>query len=133
VRAFVSDQSTSFTSQPIAGPPGRTVVASLDLPPGSWVVFATVALAGNDAPGTAVNVQMYFEVGGQIYSGTIQCDFTISPAFSAAQVVPFNTGLVLDTPKTLQVVCVAQPAKAAVSQPTTITAIEVGSVTRITG
>jgi hypothetical protein len=132
MRAFVSDQSSNFNAKVIDGPPGHTVVASLDLPPGSWVVFATVALAGNAAPGTTVNVQTFFELGSQIYSGTIQCDFTISGTRSGFQVIPFNTGLVLDTAKTLQVACVAQPANAAVSQPTTITAIEVGSVTRIT-
>jgi len=76
MRAFVSDQSSNFNAKVIDGPPGHTVVASLDLPPGSWVVFATVALAGNAAPGTTVNVQTFFELGSQIYSGTIQCDFS---------------------------------------------------------
>jgi hypothetical protein len=135
MRALVSDQSSSFISKVIGGPPGRTVVASLELPRGSWVVFATVALAGNAGVGTTVSVQMFFELGGQIYGEDVQSSFTImdqSGSVVGFQVVPFNTGLVLDTPQTLQVACVAIPSNAAVSQPTTITAIEVGSVTRIT-
>jgi len=132
MRALVSDQSSSFNAKVISGPPDRTVVASLALPPGSWVVFATVALAGNAAPGTTVNVQMFFELDGQIYVGGIQCDFTISGTVSGFQVVPLTTGLVLNAPKTLQIVCTAIPNDSAVSQPTTITAIEVGSVTRTT-
>ncbi len=43
MRAFVSDQSSSFNSVVIGTAPNSTVVASLKLPPGSWVVFATVA------------------------------------------------------------------------------------------
>jgi hypothetical protein len=135
MRAFVSDQSSSFNAKVIGGPPNPTVVASLELPPGSWVVFATVALAGNAGPGTTVSVQMFFELGGQIYGEDVQSNFTItdqSGAVSGFQVVPFTTGLVLDTPKTLEVVCVATPADLVASQPTTITALEVGSLTRIT-
>jgi len=122
MRAFVSDQSSNFNAKVIDGPPGHTVVASLDLPPGSWVVFATVALAGNAAPGTTVIRR----------SLSSAARYTVGRSSVIFQVIPFNTGLVLDTAKTLQVACVAQPANAAVSQPTTITAIEVGSVTRIT-
>ena len=99
MRAFVSDQSSSFNSVVIGTAPDSTVVASLKLPPGSWVVFATVALAA---------------------------------ATSGFQVVPITTGLVLDTPTTLQVACVATRKNTVSSQPTTITAIEVESVTRIT-
>ena len=40
MRAFVSDQSSSFNSVVIGTAPNSTVVASLKLPPGSWVVFA---------------------------------------------------------------------------------------------
>jgi hypothetical protein len=113
--------------------PNPTVVASLQFPPGSWVVFATVALAGNAGTGTTVSVQMFFELDGKIYGEDVQSSFTITDQSGSVvgfQVVPFTTGLVLDTP--LQVVCVATPKDSAVSQPTTITAIEVGSVTRIT-
>ncbi len=135
MRAFVSDQSSSFNAKVIGGPPNSTVVASLELPPGSWVVFATVALAGNAAPEPTASVQMFFQLDGKIYGEQVQSNFTIadqSGAVTGFQVVPFTTGLVLDKPKTLQVGCVATPANSAVSQPTTITAIEVGSVTRIT-
>jgi len=66
MRAFVSDQSSSFNAKVIGGPPNSTVVASLELPPGSWVVFATVALAGNAAPGTTASVQMFFQLDGMI-------------------------------------------------------------------
>ena len=69
MRALVSDQSSSFNAKVISGPPDRTVVASLALSPGSWVVFATVALAGNAAPGATVNVQMFFELDSKIYVG----------------------------------------------------------------
>ena len=99
------------------------------------MVFATVALAGNAGLGTAVSVQMIFQLGGQIYGEEVQCNFTItdiSNVVSGFQVVPLMTGLVLDTPKTLQIACVATPANSAASQPTTITAVEVGSLTRIT-
>ena len=135
MRAFVSDQSSTFNSKVIGGPANPTVVASLALPQGSWVVFATVALTGNAGPGTTVSVQMFFKLGAQIYGGEVQSNFTItdqSGAVSGFQVVPFTTGLVLDTPKTLEVVCVATPADLVASQPTTITALEVGSLTRIT-
>jgi hypothetical protein len=133
MRAFVSDQSSSFNSKVIGGTP--TAVASLELPRGSWVVFSTVALAGNTGPGTAVSVQVFFELDGKIYGQQVQSDFTIaviSAGVSGFQVVPLTTGLVLETSKTLQVVCVATPANSVASQPTTITAIEVGSLTRIT-
>jgi hypothetical protein len=109
MRAFVSDQSSSFISKVIGGPPNPTVVASLALPRGSWVVFVTVALAGNAGLGTTASVQMFFELDGKIYGQQVQSNFTItdqSGAVSGFQVVPFTTGLVLDTPKTLQVVCV---------------------------
>jgi hypothetical protein len=135
MRAFVSDQSTSFNAKVIGGPPNPTVVASLQLPPGSWMVFATVALAGNAGIGTTVSIQMFFELDGKLYGNEVQCNFTITEVASAPssfQVVPLTTGLVLDTSKALQIACVATPKDAAVSQPTTITAIEVGSVTRIT-
>jgi hypothetical protein len=135
MRAFVSDQSSSFNAKVIGGPPDSTVVASLELPPGSWVVFATVALGGNAAPGTTASVQMFFQLDGEIYGEQVQSSFAIADQSGVAigfQVVPFTTGLVLDTLKTLQVACVASPANSVVSQPTTITAIEVESVTRIT-
>jgi len=135
MRAFVSDQSSLFNPKVIAGFPASTVVASLQLPRGSWVVFATVALTGNAGPGTTVSVQMFFQLDGKIYGEQVQCNFTItdqSGGVSGFQVVPLTTGLVLDTAKTLQVACVATPSDSAASQPTTITAIEVGSLARIT-
>ena len=136
MRAFVSDQSSSFNAVDIGTTPDSTIVASLKLPPGSWVVFATVALgAATSTPGTTT-VQMFFQLDGNLYGTSVQTDFTISDQsgiISGFQVVPFTTGLVLDTPKTLQVVCVATRKNTISSQPTTITAIEVESVTRITG
>jgi hypothetical protein len=45
MRAFVSDQSGNFGSLVIGTGPDFTVVAALELPPGSWVASATVALA----------------------------------------------------------------------------------------
>ena len=46
MRALVSDQSVDFESLVIGTGPQFTVVAFLELPPGSSVAFATVALAG---------------------------------------------------------------------------------------
>jgi len=93
MRAFVSDQSSSFNAKVIGGPPDSTVVASLELPPGSWVVFATVALGGNAAPGTTASVQMFFQLDGEIYGEQVQSSFAIADQSGVAigfQVVPFT-------------------------------------------
>jgi hypothetical protein len=137
MRAFVSDQSSSFISVDIGtGFPDFTVVAALKLPPGSWVAFATVALAAAGGVLGTTTVQMCFLLDGKPHSPSVQSDFTITNQFGGTiggfQVVPLTTGLVLDTPKTLQVGCVATQKITVSSQPTTITAIEVESVTRIT-
>jgi hypothetical protein len=55
----------------------------------------------------------------------------IAHVLGGFQVVPLTTGLVLDEPTTLQVGCVATQKNTVSSQPTTITAIQVESVTRI--
>ena len=131
-QAIVSDQSSSFTSVVIDT---GTVVASLKLPPGSWVIFATVALAAaTSALGTTV-VETMFTLDGKLFGQEVQTDFMITntgSSISGFGVVPLTTGVVLDKPKTLQVVCTATQANTVSSQPTTITAIQVGSVTRIT-
>ena len=133
MRALVSDQSSSFGSVVIGTGPDFTVVASLKLPPGSWVVFATVALASaTSVLGTTV-VEIVFQLDGQPYGTAVQSDFTITKtggSMSGFVVVPLTTGLVLDTPKTLQVACQATQKSTVSSQPTTITAIQVESVTR---
>jgi len=134
MRAFVSDQG-NFVSLVIGTGPDFTVVAALELPPGSWVVFATVALAGtNGATGTS-GVQMGFLLDGEIYSTLVQSDFvvadTLDGSVSGFRVVPLTTGLALDRPQTVQVGCVATVPETVSSQPTTITAIQVESVTRI--
>jgi hypothetical protein len=129
IRAIVSDQSADFAAQVIGTGPEFTVIAFLELPPGSWVAFATAAFAANGPPGTSV-VQTVFLLDGEIYSTAVQSDFVISDTFEGARVVPLTTGLTLNKPQTLQVGCLAtQPV--IVSQQTTITAIEVDSVTRI--
>jgi hypothetical protein len=131
-QAIVSDQSASFASVVIGT---GTVVATLKLPPGSWVIFATVALAAaTSALGTTV-VQTMFALDGELFGQDVQTDFTITNTGSSIngfRVVPLTTGMVLDKPKTLQVVCTAAQANTVSSQPTTITAIQAGSVTRIT-
>ena len=133
MRAFVSDQSGNWGTVVIGTGPDFTVVASLELPPGSWVVFATVGLAANGATGTST-VEMGFLLDGEIYGTFVQSDFvvadTLNNTISGFRVVPLTTGLALDTPQTLQVGCVATYPNVA-SQPTTITAIQVESVTRI--
>jgi hypothetical protein len=125
-RAIVADQSSSFGSVVIGT---GTVVASLKLPSGNWVVFATVALAGTGALGTTV-VQTMFALDGTLFGQEVQTDFTNTNT-GGFRVVPLTTGMVLDKPKTLQVVCTAAQANIVSSQPTTITAIQVVSVTRI--
>jgi hypothetical protein len=132
MRALVSDEE-QFGSVVIDT--DFTVVAALKLPPGSWVVFATVALAAaTDALGTAT-VQMRFQLDGNPYGTAVQSDFTITNQLGGIiggfRVVPLTTGLVLDTEKTLQVACAATQKDTVSSQPTTITAIQVESVTRI--
>lgn len=135
MRAFVSDQSEGFESLVIGTGPEFTIVAFLELPRGSWVAFATVAL-GNDngTPGTTV-VQMGFLLDGEIYSTLVQTDFvnadTLEGSLSGFRVVPLTTGLTLDGPHTLQVGCVAVSPFMVASQATTITAIQVESLTRI--
>jgi hypothetical protein len=124
MRAFVSDQGSSGSLVIGTGLDDFTVVAALELPPGSWVVFATVALASTGATGTAV-VQIAFLLDGKIYSTAVQSDF------GGFLVVPLTTGLALDRRQTVQVGCVATEPDTVSSQPTTITAIQVESVTRI--
>jgi len=135
MRALVSDQSESFTSVDIGTGPDFTVVASLKLHPGSWVVFATVALAAASSALGTYPVQMVFQLDGMLYSTAVQTDLTITNEFGGFiggfQVVPLTTGLVLDKPKTLQVGCRTTQKNTVSSQPTTITAIQVESVTRI--
>src|SRR4029077_11637316 len=132
-QAFVSDQSSAFNSVVIGTGADFTVVASLKLPPGSWVVFATVALgAATSALGTTV-VQIAFQLDGKLYGTAVQSDFTITNtggSISGFRVVPLTSGLVLDVPKTLEVGCVATQNNAVASQPTTIPAIQVESVAR---
>jgi hypothetical protein len=135
MRTFVSDQGADFSSLVIGTGPDFTVVAALELPPGSWVVFATVALAAaTNAPGTSV-VQTGFLLDGEVYSTLVQSDFvigdTLDRAISGFLVVPLTTGLVLDRPQTVQVGCMATQPYTVSSQPTTITAIQVESLTRI--
>ncbi|MBV9208645.1 MAG: hypothetical protein JO037_25305 [Actinobacteria bacterium] len=130
MRAIVSDQSADFGAQPIGTGPEFTVIAALELPPGNWVAFATVALAANGAPGTS-SVQAVFLLGGEIYSPAVQSDFVISDTFEGFRVIPLTTGLAVHTRQILQVGCRASHPDAILSQPTTITAIQVDSVTRI--
>ena len=135
MRAFVSDQGDSFESLVIGTGPDFTVVAALELPPGSWVVFATVTLASTSAIGNAV-VQIAFLLDGQVYSTEVKSDFVIAEAAGGGVsggflVVPLTTGLALDRRQTVQVGCVATQPDTVSSQQTTITAIQVESVTRI--
>ena len=133
MRAFVSDQG-AFESLVIGTGPDFTVVAALELPPGSWVVFATVALGStNGVTGTSI-VQMAFLLDGNIYSTAVQSDFVIAETartIGGFLVVPLTTGLALDRRQTVQVGCVATEPDTVSSQPTTITAIQVESLTRI--
>jgi hypothetical protein len=129
MRAFVSDQSGNFDAVPISTGPLPTIVAALELPPGSWVAFATVALSMG-VSSTPTDVEAGFLLDGDLYSPVAQTAFAVSAAGSFA-VVPLTTGLALDRPQTLQVGCRASQPDAVGSQPTTITAIQVDSVTRI--
>jgi hypothetical protein len=135
MRALVSDQSGDFESLVIGTGPQFTVIASLELPPGSWVAFATVALAGTGGRTGTISVQMGFLLDGEIYSTLVQSNFVVADALDNAiagfLVVPLTTGLALDKPQTLQVGCVATFPDQVSSQPTTITAIQVESVSRI--
>ena len=91
-QAIVSDQSSSFTSVVIDT---GTVVASLKLPPGSWVIFATVALAAaTSALGTTV-VETMFTLDGKLFGQEVQTDFMITntgSSISGFGVVPLTTG-----------------------------------------
>ncbi len=134
MRAIVSDQG-NFESLIIGTGPDFTVVAFLELPPGSWVVFATLALAAASGVTGNSSVQTGFLLDGEIYSTLVQSDFvvadTVDGGVSGFRVVPLTTGLALDRPQTIQVGCVATEPATVSSQPTTITAIQVESVTRI--
>lgn len=137
MRAFVSDQSSSFGSVDIGTGPDFTIVAALELPPGSWVIFATVAFgSATGVAGTTV-VQTGFLLDGEPYGGFVQADHVIAEVPGGATnagflVVPLTTGVALDTRRTIQVGCVTTEAGRLSSQPTTITAIQVDSATRIT-
>jgi hypothetical protein len=138
MRAFVSDQSELFGSVVIGTgpPPNWTIVAALELPPGSWVVFATVALGSAGGATGATVVQMGFLLDGDMYGTFVQSNFVVADIGGTGGpggflVVPLTTGLALDRPRTVQIGCVATQALTVSSQPTTITAIQVESVTRI--
>lgn len=133
MRAFVSDQG-AFEAVVIGTGPDFTVVAALELPPGSWVVFATVALGSTNGVTGTSTVQMAFLLDGNIYSTAVQSNFVIAETartIGGFLVVPLTTGLALDRRQTVQVGCVATEPDTVLSQPTTITAIQVESVTRI--
>lgn len=133
IQAIVSDQSGDFGSLTIGAGPQLTVIAALDLPPGNWVAFATVALVTR-VTGTTI-VEMGFLLGGEIYSTFVQSDLVVTDnpdtTPGAWRVVPLTTGLTIDTLQTLQVGCTATQPNVVYSQPTTITAIQVDSMTRI--
>jgi len=129
IRAIVSDQSEQFGSQVIGTGPEFTVTAFLELPRGSWAAFATAAFACG-TPGTST-FQTGFLLDGDLYSPVVQADFTVAVAGGGFLVVPLTTGLTLEKTQTLQVGCVAAQPYIIASQPTTITAIQVDSVTRI--
>jgi hypothetical protein len=61
MRAIVSDESGNFSSVEIGTGPDFTVIASVNLSPGHWVVFATVAFAATGGPRDAIIVQMLFQ------------------------------------------------------------------------
>jgi hypothetical protein len=130
---LVSDQSASFASVVIGTAPNATIVASLKLHPGSWVVFATVAL-GSAGPVGKTTIQLLFQLDGRTFGQEVQSNFVaeaVGNSVAGFLVVPLTTGLVLDTPKTLQIACVAGHAGLVTSQPTTITAVQVESLTLI--
>ena len=95
---------------------------------GSWVVFATVALAAASGV-TGTSVQTGFLLDGEIYSTFVQSDFVVADILdggvSGFRVVPLTTGLALDRPRTIQVGCMATEPETVSSHPTTITAIQV--------
>lgn len=136
MQAIVSDQSAIFVAQIIGTGPEFTVVAALELPRGNWVAFATVALANNGGtPGTTTIVQACFLLDGEIYSTQVQTDLAVADtdvgSVSGLRVVPLTAGLTLTKTQTLQVGCVTASPSIVMSQPTTITAIQVDSLTRI--
>jgi hypothetical protein len=132
LKAFVSDQSSVFGSVVVGT---NTVITSLQLPPGSWVIFATVALAPTGGVlGTTV-VQARFALNGVPFSQEVQTDFTVTTSgnfVAGFMVFPLNSGVVLNQQKTLQVMCTATQPNIVSSQPTTITAIQVPSLTHVT-
>jgi hypothetical protein len=96
------------------------------------VVFATVALASDAAVLGTTTVQITFQLDDVAFGASVQSDFTVTNqsggTLGGFQVVPLNTGLVLDRPGTLQVGCRATQKNMVSSQPSTITAIQVESV-----
>jgi hypothetical protein len=131
IRAIVSDQGDLFDAQIIGTGPEFTVTAFLELPRGSWVAFATATFGNSDfAPGTSV-VQAAFLLDGDLYSTIVNSNFTVPDNGEGFLVVPLTTGLTLETTQTLQVGCLAARPNTIESQQTTITAIQVDSMTRI--
>lgn len=130
MQAIVSDQSGDFGLVTIGT--DFTVIAAVNLPPGNWVAFATATLT-TTATGTT-NIQTGFLLGGEIYSPFVQTQLVVTDLLTSAgasQVVPITTGLTINTLQTLQVACRASPPDVVYSQPSTITAIQVESLTRI--
>ena len=125
MQAFVADESSNFVSIPIGTGPYFTIIAGLELPPGSWVAFASVALAGGSGGTT---VEAVWLLDGNLLTTGIQGTVVASP--NTFLTLPMSTGVALDRPAVLQVACQAtQPGVA--SQPTTISAIQVESVNRL--
>ena len=123
MQAFVSDQSGNFGSIPIGTGPYFTVIAGLELPPGSWVAFASVAIAGG---GGGTTVEAVWLLDGHLLRIGVQSTMVVNP--NTFLTLPMTTGVVLDRRAVLQVACQAsQPGPT--SQPTTISAVQVESVT----
>ena len=73
-----------------------------------------------------------FALNGVPFSQAVQTDFTVTSSGLGFIVFPLNSGVVLTQQKTLQVVCTATQPNIVSSQPTTITAIQVPSLTHVT-
>lgn len=126
MQAFVADQSGNWAAEPIGAGDTFTVIGAVELPPGSWIVLATVALASS-AP-DSIDIQTTLLLDGAIHGTAVQSNIIGGP--NRFLVIPLTTGLALDHPQTLQIGCRASQSGVA-SQPSTITVIQVESVARI--
>jgi hypothetical protein len=96
------------------------LITSLSLPAGSYVLNAAIRLANNSSPAP---------VDCNVFEGTSQLDPTFITVVSGADELPVTSAFTLTTTTTVSIQCIGSVAAGPITQPSTMTAIRVGTLT----